>query len=228
MERRFRTCGRIRPVTDLQPRLSVLTGSASVRSVAVVLHGGRAKSFAPAGPRQLTALRMRPFARALHRAGGGLGLAVWSLGYRYRGWNGADTSPVPDAEWALEQVRKRHGEVPVVLVGHSMGGRTALRVAGDPLVRAVAALAPWLPEGEPVDQVAGRRLLFVHGTADRVTDPVLSRAFADRARQVTEDVTYRSIPGENHAMLRNPSLWHRLTTDFVMDTLGRNSNQASA
>jgi alpha-beta hydrolase superfamily lysophospholipase len=215
----------MRPVTDLAPRLSVLTGSASVRSLALVLHGGRANSFAPAGPRQLTALRMVPFARALHRAAGRRGLTVWSLGYRYRGWNGAQTSPVADAEWALDQVRRRHGDIKVILVGHSMGGRTALRVAGDPLVHAVAALAPWLPEGEPVEQLAGRRLLIVHGTADRVTDPAGSLAFANRARQITDDVTYRSIPGENHAMLRKPKLWHRLTTEFVLE---ENSDQASA
>ena len=48
--------------------------------------------------------RMRPFARHLARAGGDDGLAVWSLQYRVRGWNGADRSPVADAEWALDQV----------------------------------------------------------------------------------------------------------------------------
>lgn len=215
-------------MTDLLPRLSVLTGSVPVRGIALVLHGGQANSFAAAGPRQLTALRMVPFARALRRAGASRGLTVWSLGYRYRGWNGTHASPVADAEWALDRVRRRHGKLPVILVGHSMGGRTALRVAGDPLVHGVVALAPWVPEGEPVDQLAGRRLLIMHGTADRVTDPRESMAFADRARQVTDDVTYRSIPGENHALLRKPSLWHRLTTEFVLEELERNSDQASA
>ncbi|WP_438949092.1 LLM class flavin-dependent oxidoreductase, partial [Streptomyces harbinensis] len=37
----------------------------------------------------------------------------------------------------------RLGPVPVVLVGHSMGGRAALRAAGHPAVTGVVALAPW-------------------------------------------------------------------------------------
>ena len=40
--------------------------------------------------------------------------------------------------------------MPVVVLGHSMGGRTACRVADHDLVRGVVALAPWLPPGESV------------------------------------------------------------------------------
>jgi len=36
------------------------------------------------------------------------------------------------------------------LVGHSMGGRTALRCAADQAVVGVCALAPWIEPGEPV------------------------------------------------------------------------------
>src|SRR5260370_8064939 len=120
-----------------------------VRAVALVLHGGRVTSRVPASPWQPAALRMIPFAWALQRAGRDQGLAVCSLGYRLRGWNGAEASPVPDARWALDRVRERYGEVPVVLVGHSMGARTALRVAAHPPVRALLALAPCLPLAQP-------------------------------------------------------------------------------
>src|SRR5690348_3330225 len=130
------------------PRVLQLAATGTTRAVALVLPGGRANSFELAQARHLSAVRMWPIARAVHRAGQGHGLAVWLVRYRYRGWNGEDMSPVPDVRWALDEVRRRHGEVPVVLAGHSMGGRTALRLAGDASVRGVVALAPWLPDGE--------------------------------------------------------------------------------
>jgi rhodanese-related sulfurtransferase len=42
-----------------------------------------------------------------------------------------------------------HPIVEVVLVGHSMGRRAALRAGGDPQVAAVCALAPWTPPSTP-------------------------------------------------------------------------------
>ena len=162
---------------------------------------------------------MRPIASNLHRAGREVGLAVWQLRYRYRGWNGTEMSPVADATWALEEIRTRYGDVPVALVGHSMGGRTALRVAGDESVRGVAALAPWLLDSEPVDQLAGRRVLIAHGSRDRVTSPTASRHYAERARAVTSEIEYVAIAGETHAMLRRWRTWHQLTNGFVLDVL---------
>lgn len=199
------------------PTLVELPLPASVRAVALVLHGGRERSYDAAHPSQLTAVRMRPFARALHRRGTDIGLAVASLGYRYRGWNGAEESPVADARWALAQLRDRHGDVPVVLVGHSMGGRTALRVGGDDAVAGVIALAPWLPPKDPVDQLAGTPVLIAHGNLDFVTSPRASRHFADRAREAGAAVTYVTVHGDNHAMLLRPGRWHRLTARTALE-----------
>jgi pimeloyl-ACP methyl ester carboxylesterase len=131
-----------------RPAISVQPANGSTRAIAIVLPGGRADSFELTQNRHLSAVRMRPFARSLHGAGRHAGLTVMLLRYRYRGWNGREMSPVADARWALDDARARHGDVPVVLVGHSMGGRTALRVAGHDSVRGVAALAPWLPDGD--------------------------------------------------------------------------------
>ena len=117
-----------------QPSVATYPATAATSAVVIVLPGGKADSFAPTAPRQLARLRMLPFARQLSRRGRRYGVQVWMLRYRYRGWNGAENSPVQDARWALDEVRRRHGDVPVVLVGHSMGGRTALRVAADPAV----------------------------------------------------------------------------------------------
>jgi pimeloyl-ACP methyl ester carboxylesterase len=200
--------------------VTVRAAIGDTKAVVLVLPGGRADSFDPTDSRQLAALRMRPFARSLHRAGRRHGLAVWLVRYRYRGWNGADASPTRDAAWALDEVRRRHGDVPVVLVGHSMGGRTALRVAGDESVRAVVALAPWLPDGEPIDQLAGREILIAHGSLDAVTSPRTSRRYAERARSVAARVVYVTVRGDLHAMVFRWRAWHRLTTEFALSSLG--------
>jgi pimeloyl-ACP methyl ester carboxylesterase len=207
------------PAVAPVPRVVTLPARRATRAVALVLPGGRADSFEPAEARHLSAARMWPIARALHRGGRDDGLAVWLLRYRYRGWNGEEMSPVADTRWALDEVRRQHGHLPVVLAGHSMGGRTALRVADDELVRGVVALAPWLLDGEPVDQLAGRRILIVHGTRDRVTSPRASRRYADLARAVTDDINYVAIRGESHAMLLRPRTWNRLTMQFALDVV---------
>ena len=197
--------------------LTVRPADGATRAVVLLLPGGQVASLKPGSPRQLAAVRMRPFARKLQRTGSGAGLAAWTLHYRYQGWNGEQASPLADIGWALEEVRRRHGDVPVILAGHSMGGRAALRAAGDRSVRAVLGLAPWLPDGEPVDQLAGRRVLIAHGSLDRVTSPRASAAYAERARRVTDRVDFVRVRGDTHAMLLRPPAWNRLVTRFVRD-----------
>ena len=210
-----------------EPSVSVRPASAPVRgvkrttAVVVVLYGGKPRSFAPSRPWHLSAIRMVPFARSIHATGAACaehGVAVWTLRYRYRGWNEPADSPVADARWALHEVRRRHGDVPVVLVGHSMGGRTALRVAGDPSVRGVVALAPWLPPDEPVEQLRDRSVLIMHGSRDRWTDPRASLDLARRAASVTS-VRRVEVKGVGHPMLRRARVWHDLTTQFVLSQL---------
>ncbi len=196
------------------PTLEVFSAPARATGATLVLHGGRAKSAEPTRAGQLAVRRMRPFARAVVEATSGHDVAVLALRYRLRGWN-ADGSPLPDAAWALAEIRRRHGDVPVVLVGHSMGARTALRVAGDRNVSAVAALAPWVPEGEPVDQLAGRSVLIVHGTLDTLTSPRASLAYAERARLVAAELMRVEMRRERHAMIVRPALWHRLVAGFA-------------
>ncbi len=135
--------------------------------------------------------------------------------YRYRGWNGSAASPVADARAALDAVRRTHGQVPVVLLGHSMGARTAVRVAADPLVRGVTALAPWLPDGEPVD-VHDVVVRLVHGRTDRWTDPAATARWAQRARPVAADLSLTLLEGTGHFMLRRPGLWSTLAREGVI------------
>jgi alpha-beta hydrolase superfamily lysophospholipase len=201
---------------DRQPHLHIDVPAGPVRAVALVLHGGRAHSVAPVQGRQLAVLRMAPFGAALHRGGTTRGLAVARLRYLVRGWNGAEQSPVGDVRWALDRVAERFPDVRVALVGHSMGGRAALHCAGQPAVRAVVALAPWLEPGDPDRQLAGRDVLIAHGALDRTTSPAASAAYAERAAPVAASVGYVAIRHERHAMLRRPRLWHELAAGFVL------------
>ena len=205
---------------ELVPSVAVRPAEGETRAVVLMLHGGRENSMDPTHHRQLAGARMVPFAASVARRGAAGGVAVWSLRYRVRGWNGEQMSPVPDARWALDRVRQEHGDVPVVLVGHSMGGRTAVRVAGDDGVVGVVALAPWLPKAEPFEQLRGRRLLLAHGTADRVTSPAASQRYADRAREVAARVDVVMVGAETHAMVLRWPTWQRLTTAYVLDLLG--------
>jgi pimeloyl-ACP methyl ester carboxylesterase len=187
-----------------------------VRAVALVLHGGREVSVAPVTAHQLAVLRMVPIARHLASAGEADGLGVWRLRFRYRGWNG-DAHPVADVRWAVQQLREQHGDVPVVLVGHSMGGRAALWAADEPGVVAIVGLAPWVTPNEPYKQVIGRRLLVVHGTRDRTTSAKNSKALVDAVRADSElDATWVHLRGSGHGMLRRVGVWNDLTADFVL------------
>lgn len=204
---------------DLQPVLVRQPGATRVRAAALVLHGGREVSLAPVTARQLAVLRMVPTARHLAAAGEADGLGVWRLRFRYRGWNG-EAHPVADVRWAVDQLRDVHGDVPVVLVGHSMGGRAALRAADEPGVVGLVGLAPWVTPDEPYKQVIGRRLLVVHGTRDRMTSATNSKALVDAARAdsalASGDATFVHLRRAGHAMLRRFRIWDDLTADFVL------------
>jgi pimeloyl-ACP methyl ester carboxylesterase len=181
----------------------------------LVLHGGASRGRqVPVDPRQLSVLRMIPTARAVARAS--RRLAVHRLLNTYRGWDEGH-SPLRDVRWALDRLGERHPGVPVGLVGHSLGGRTALLAAAAPGVVSVAALNPWVYPDDDAD-LTGRRVLIVHGTRDRV-------ASIERARRVakslsrTADVDFVEIPGGKHAMLAHGREFDRRAADFMRETL---------
>lgn len=188
----------------------------TAKAVALVLHGGKEDSHAAASSRQVAVLRMVPIARRIRLAGADVGLAVWRLLFACRGWNGDGTRPIDDVAWAVRQLRAYHGDVPVVLVGHSMGGRVAVRAAGEDGVVGLVALAPWITPGEPQDQLAGRRLLVVHGTRDRITSAENSRRYVEAVRPITAEALFVGLSGGGHTMVRRARRWNRLTSDYVL------------
>lgn len=206
-------------VTALHPGVDVRPARGATHALVLLLHGGKERSYDKSEPMHYSARRMRPFARALHRRGARHGVAVWTVRYRVRGWNEPDLSPVADARWALEEVRRRHGDVPVVLLGHSMGGRVAVRVLDDPSVVAMVALAPWLPH-EPVEVARDRDVLVAHAVVDSWTSPQASLAWAEQVRAVARSVSYVRIRRTGHFLLRRQRLWTQLATGFCLSSLG--------
>jgi pimeloyl-ACP methyl ester carboxylesterase len=196
-----------------------MSSAGGVRGAVIVAHGGTEVSTDPVSPLDPAVLRMIPLALAIRHGLRGSGIEVSQPRYRVRGWNGDLASPVRDLQQSIDKIVGRFGPIPVVLIGHSMGARAAFRVAGHPAVTAVAGLAPWLPTTEPVEQLAGRRVLLAHGTADRITSPPETWAYAERARSVTEVATIEVRDGE-HTMLRRGALWHRLALEFSRLALG--------
>ena len=198
----------------MTPSVTVRRSRGRVRAVVLVLHGGMEHNLDPVGRFQPAALRMVPFARAMRLPG----VEVWQLRYRVRGWNDEQRSPVADAQWALEEVRRRHGALPVVLLGHSMGGRAAVNVLDDPSVVGLVALCPWLPT-ETADAAAGRRVVVAHAVDDTTTSPEQSLRWATSAAAVAASVSYVAVLGSGHSMLRRPRVWHRLARDAVAGML---------
>jgi pimeloyl-ACP methyl ester carboxylesterase len=195
------------------PYVELPRRSTAPRAAVLVLHGGKAESRDPVAAGQLTVRRMQPFARDLAALGDDL--AVAQLRYRMRGWNVSGDDALADVAFALAAVDTAYGGVPTVLVGHSMGGRAALRAAGYPTVRGVVALAPWLPGAEPVEQLAGRDVVVLHGTRDLTTSPRASERFMHRALPFARRAVCLHVPWSGHGMLLRASTWHRLTASFV-------------
>ncbi|OIJ68041.1 alpha/beta fold hydrolase [Streptomyces mangrovisoli] len=207
------------PPAALVPRRRPRTSRAP-RSAVLFLHGGTADSRVPANPWQLSALRIRPLVRAVAAVTPD-DVLVAQVRYRVRGWNGADADPLHDAHRALDELGRRFGDLPTVLVGHSMGGRAALRAADTPRVSGVLALAPWCPDGEPVDHLAGKDVVVLHGDRDRVTDPAASLALVARARAAGARAEAVVVPGGDHALLRPLRYWHRAAGESVGALLAR-------
>lgn len=191
--------------------------SRSVAGVVLLLPGGTARSVRRPSP--VAAAAMLPLARRFARTGREASLVAHVVRYRYRGWNGDSAHPASDAEWAVDEVVRRYGDVPVCLAGTDLGARAALRAAGHRAVVSVLALAPWLPDEEPVRQLTGRHVLLVHGTDDAHSDPESSFRLAERAKKVNADVCRFEVHTDGHALYHHRSEVAALAEDFVLGTL---------
>lgn len=198
------------------PRLLTEAAPEDPSGLVLLLHGGANRRGNPmVSPAQLSVLRMIPLAKRIARAGRGR-LGVFRLLNTHRGWDSTHT-PVDDVAWALGELRDRYDDRPVCLVGHSLGGRAALLAGSSPGVVSVVALNPWVYPTDDAD-LAGRRVLVIHGTDDRVASIERSTTVARRLASTT-DVTFRTVEGGRHAMLRQGAEFERPAAEFVVQTL---------
>lgn len=183
----------------------------------VLVHGGREVGTDPVRRFDLPVLRMRLVRLAIRRRLRRRGIDVRCLRFKQQGWNSDGSSAIADLRAFVDEiaVSKR-----VVLVGHSMGGRTATRLADHQGVLGVVGLAPWLPLGEPIlANVSGRWLLVAHGDSDRTTSPQASLEFVQRAADAGARARHVIVAGEGHALLRHPRWWNRYIVDSVVEIL---------
>ena len=222
--------------------VEVLEPAAPPLGAAVLLHGGYWRP-------QFTRELMGPLAQDL------LGRGWWVANVEYRRLGAEDPDPdltadgragrwptsLVDTRAALaavhEELHRCATDLPVVSVGHSVGGQLALLTAAS--VDAVVALAPVtdlartraeglgedavrgvLPEppeerpeayaeGSPVRQLPlGRPALLVHGDADTRVPLSHSEDYLREARDRGDDVELRVVPELDHLGLIRPDAPH--------------------
>lgn len=196
------------------------------RFAVLVLHGGSADSTAPVSRWSLAALRLLPVARAVARAMPGA--AVYRLRNSVRGWNGDGAAVLADARWALEQIAGRVPDRPALVVGHSLGGRVAVRLAArsgsQGAVVGAVGLAPWLEPDDPVSALRDVPVAVVQGTRDRMIPTPSTEPWLTRAAAAGATIRRGVVDGGEHTMLRHYRRWHRLTAqsvEWVLETAHR-------
>lgn len=188
------------------------------RALVLVLHGGKQTSRQPVDGRSASWKRMAALQRTITPRLHDAGVSTWLLRYRVRGWNGG--APLADARWALEEVRRELGSLPVVLLGHSMGARTAAYVADDPSVAGVVGLAPWWQPDDPVTALRGKPVAAAHGRTDKITSARMTRAFLQRADRVAASTEFHDMGRAGHYMLRKVAEWNDFATARTVALLG--------
>ncbi len=201
------------------PFLTKYDAPGSARAMILVLHGGKPRSHQAIDGRSASWRRALWLQRAIAQQAHDAEVGVWLLRYRERGWNGG-ADRAADARWALDELRASHGDVPVVLLGHSMGARVAVHAADDPSVRGVVGLAPWWSADDPVSTLAGRTLRAAHGRRDRITSFRETTRYVERARSVAAGAELQDMGALGHYMLTGSRRWHEVAIDTSLEVLG--------
>ena len=201
-----------------EPYLTTYDAPGRPRAMALVLHGGKPRSLQSVDGRSASWRRAAWLTREIAQPAHDAGIGIWLMRYRRRGWNGG-ADAVADARWALDRVRALHGDVPVVLLGHSMGARVAVHAADDPSVVGVVGLAPWWSAEDPVHTLADRTLRAAHGRRDRITSFKETARYDDRARPVADSAELEDMGALGHYMLTGSRRWHDVALGSVLEVV---------
>ncbi len=201
-----------------EPSLTRSDTTAPPRALVLMLHGGKETSTTPVDGRSASWRRSLTMQRSISPRAHTAGVSTWLLRYRHRGWNGG-SGPIADARWALEEVRRELGDLPVVLLGHSMGARTAVHVADDPSVVGVVGLAPWFPPDEGVSALAGKRLIAAHGRRDRITSYAATARYVEQVRATGALASLQDMGPVGHYMLKQPAAWNAVAVQGALALL---------
>lgn len=197
-------------LTDDQ-RLTLGPEPADARAVALMLHGGAERGPHPIDERSLAFRRTRWMTTTISGHLGRAGVRTALLRFEVKGWNagrGPEPSPVADAREAIGHLRSAVPDLPIVLVGHSMGARTAAWVADEPGVVGVVGLAPWLPADDPVAPLAGKHLVAAHGRRDRITSARATATYVRRAEPVAASARFVDMGPLGHYMVAGVRRWN--------------------
>jgi pimeloyl-ACP methyl ester carboxylesterase len=206
-------------------RLTLGPEPGDVRALALMLHGGAERGPDPIDERSLAFRRTRWMTTTIAGRLGRSGVRTALLRFEVKGWNagrGPEPSPVADTRDALARLRAAVPDLPIVLVGHSMGARTAAWAADEPGVVGVVGLAPWLPVDDPVQALAGKHLVAAHGRRDRITSARATAAYVRRAERVAASARFVDMGPLGHYMMAGVRRWNATaisSTLSIVDTV---------
>ncbi|MFI6869339.1 alpha/beta hydrolase [Nocardia sp. NPDC050406] len=159
------------------------------------------------------------FARALNRHG----IEVWGIDHIGHGLSEGETdsiAPIDDlaanALLFMELVRDARPELPMTVIGHSLGAGTALIAlqSGSPVVDAVSAVVLCgTPEKAAILDVPAPRAptLVLHGGDDRRAPIGPIRGWC----AMRPGTRMREFPNAGHDLLHEPV--HRMVTEAILD-----------
>ncbi|HEY0905350.1 MAG TPA: alpha/beta fold hydrolase [Marmoricola sp.] len=197
----------------VEDRLHLGRAPDTPRGLVLMLHGGAEHGHREIDRRSLAWRRTRWMFDSISGRLRADGVRTALLRFTVKGWNGAHgpvPPPVADARVAVARLRDEHPGLPVVLIGHSMGARTAAWAADEPDVVGVLGLAPWFPPGDPVAPLAGRHLVAAHGRRDRITSARATQTYVGRAAAVAESARFVDMGTLGHYMISGVRRWNHV------------------